>query len=114
MHNEMPGLVIHDHVLERYRVAGPAARDVGLALGHELIEGARAVAQGVYVMAPFKQPMNVVELLPELAELTGRAVAGRHRRFRAVERAAGRATPARRSRWARRRAGRRSSTRRSR
>ena len=66
MHNEMPGLVIPDHVLERYRVAGSAARDVGLALGHELIEGARTVAQGVYVMAPFKQPMNVVELLPEL------------------------------------------------
>ncbi len=66
MHNEMPGLVIPEHVLERYRVAGPAARDVGLALGHELIEGARAVAQGVYVMAPFKQPLNVVELLPEL------------------------------------------------
>jgi homocysteine S-methyltransferase len=68
MHNEMPGLVIPDHVLERYRVAGPAARDVGLALGHELIEGARTVAQGVYVMAPFKQPMNVVELLPELRD----------------------------------------------
>ena len=66
MHNEMPGLVIPEHVLERYRVAGPAARDVGVALGHELIEGARAVAQGVYVMAPFKQPLNVVELLPEL------------------------------------------------
>jgi methionine synthase / methylenetetrahydrofolate reductase(NADPH) len=66
MHNEMPGLVVPEHVLERYRVAGPAARDVGLALGHELIDGARAVAQGVYVMAPFKQPMNVVELLPEL------------------------------------------------
>ena len=68
MHNEMPGLVIPDHVLERYRSAGPAARDVGLALGHELIEGARTVAQGVYVMAPFKQPMNVVELLPELRQ----------------------------------------------
>jgi methionine synthase / methylenetetrahydrofolate reductase(NADPH) len=67
MHNEMPGLVIPDHVLERYRAAGPAARDVGLALGHELIEGARTVAQGIYVMAPFKQPMNVVELLPDLS-----------------------------------------------
>jgi len=66
MHNEMPGLVIPVHVLERYRRAGAAARDVGLALGHELIEGARSLAQGVYVMAPFKQPMNVVELLPEL------------------------------------------------
>jgi homocysteine S-methyltransferase len=65
MHNEMPGLVIPDHVLERYRVAGPAARDVGLALGNELIEGARSVAQGVYVMAPFRTPMSVVDLLPQ-------------------------------------------------
>jgi homocysteine S-methyltransferase len=68
MHNEMPGLVIPDHVLERYRVAGPAARDVGLALGNELIEGARSVAQGVYVMAPFRAPMSVVDLLPQPAQ----------------------------------------------
>jgi methionine synthase / methylenetetrahydrofolate reductase(NADPH) len=68
MHNEMPGLVIPDHVLERYRVAGPAARDVGLALGNELIEGARSVAQGVYVMAPFRTPMSVVDLLPQPAQ----------------------------------------------
>jgi hypothetical protein len=63
----MPGLVIPDHVLERYRVAGPAARDVGLALGTELIEGARSVAHGVYVMAPFRTPMSVVDLLPQPA-----------------------------------------------
>jgi methionine synthase I (cobalamin-dependent)/5,10-methylenetetrahydrofolate reductase len=68
MHNEMPGLVVPDHVLERYRVAGPAARDVGLALGNELIEGARSVAQGVYVMAPFRTPMSVVDLLPQPAQ----------------------------------------------
>jgi homocysteine S-methyltransferase len=68
MHNEMPGLVIPDHVLERYRVAGPAARDVGLALGNELIEGARSVAQGVYVMAPFRAPLSVVDLLPQPAQ----------------------------------------------
>ena len=68
MHNEMPGLVIPDHVLERYRVAGPAAREVGLALGNELIEGARSVAQGVYVMAPFRAPMSVVDLLPQPAQ----------------------------------------------
>ena len=101
MHNEMPGLVIPDHVLERYRVAGPAARDVGLALGHELIEGARAVAQGVYVMAPFKQPMNVVELLPELRSNRPRSRRSTPAPSRGRARA-GRATPARRSRWARR------------
>ena len=67
MHNEMPGLVVPEHVLERYRVAGPAASEVGLALGNELIEGARSVAQGVYVMAPFRTPMSVVDLLPQPA-----------------------------------------------
>jgi homocysteine S-methyltransferase len=64
VHNEVPGIVVPEHVQERYRAAGPAARDVGLALGQELIEGARAVAGGVYVVAPFRRPLDVVELLP--------------------------------------------------
>ena len=64
VHNEVPGIVVPEHVQERYRAAGPAARDVGLALGGELIEGARRLGHGVYVMAPFRQPLDVVELLP--------------------------------------------------
>ena len=64
MHNEAPGMVVPDEVQERYRRAGPAAREVGAQLGHELIEGARALAQGVYVVAPFRAPMNVVDFLP--------------------------------------------------
>jgi methionine synthase I (cobalamin-dependent)/5,10-methylenetetrahydrofolate reductase len=67
VHNETPGIVVPEHVQERYRAAGAGARDVGLALGQELIDGARGLAQGVYVMAPFRQPLNVVELLPEPA-----------------------------------------------
>jgi len=65
VHNETPGMVVPEHVQERYRAAGAGARDVGLALGQELIAGARELAHGVYVMAPFRQPLNVVELLPE-------------------------------------------------
>jgi methionine synthase I (cobalamin-dependent)/5,10-methylenetetrahydrofolate reductase len=64
VHNETPGIVVPEHVQQRYLRAGAGARDVGLALGLELIEGARNLAQGVYVMAPFRQPLNVVELLP--------------------------------------------------
>jgi methionine synthase / methylenetetrahydrofolate reductase (NADH) len=67
VHNEVPGIVVPEHVQERYRAAGPAAREVGLALGRELIEGARKVASGVYVVAPFRRPLDVVELLPEPA-----------------------------------------------
>ena len=67
VHNEVPGIVVPEHVQERYRAAGPAAREVGLALGEELIEGARALASGVYVVAPFRRPLDVVELLPKPA-----------------------------------------------
>jgi methionine synthase I (cobalamin-dependent)/5,10-methylenetetrahydrofolate reductase len=66
VHNETPGMVVPEHVQERYRRAGANAREVGGELGHELIDAAREVADGVYVMAPFRVPMNVVDFLPEL------------------------------------------------
>ncbi|MGH2998494.1 MAG: bifunctional homocysteine S-methyltransferase/methylenetetrahydrofolate reductase [Gaiellaceae bacterium] len=66
VHNETPGMVVPEHVQARYRRAGANAREVGGELGHELIAGAREVADGVYVMAPFRVPMNVVDFLPEL------------------------------------------------
>jgi homocysteine S-methyltransferase len=66
MHNEAPGMVVPEHVQERYRRAGPNAREVGGELGLELIAGARELASGVYVVAPFRQPMAVVDFLPEL------------------------------------------------
>jgi 5,10-methylenetetrahydrofolate reductase len=64
--NEVPGMVVPDHVQERYRRAGPPAREVGGELGLELIAGARKLASGVYVVAPFRQPLNVVDFLPAL------------------------------------------------
>jgi homocysteine S-methyltransferase len=67
MHNETPGMVVPEDVQERYRRAGPNAREVGGELGLELIDGARALAQGVYVVAPFRAPMNVVDFLPQPA-----------------------------------------------
>jgi hypothetical protein len=39
---------------------------VGGQLGLELIEGARELASGIYVVAPFRQPLNVVDFLPAL------------------------------------------------
>jgi homocysteine S-methyltransferase len=68
VHNETPGIVVPLDVQERYRRAGANAREVGGELGLELIEGARRLAHGVYVMAPFRAPMNVVDFLPQLAQ----------------------------------------------
>ncbi|HEY2355570.1 MAG TPA: bifunctional homocysteine S-methyltransferase/methylenetetrahydrofolate reductase [Gaiellaceae bacterium] len=65
IHNEVPGITVPESVQERYTAAGADAREVGRELGQELIARAREVANGVYVVAPFRQPLNVVELLPE-------------------------------------------------
>ncbi len=67
MHNETPGMVVPADVQERYRRAGSNAREVGGQLGLELIDGARSLAHGVYVVAPFRAPMNVVDFLPQPA-----------------------------------------------
>jgi homocysteine S-methyltransferase len=66
-HNETPGIVVPEHVQERYRTAGAEARRVGGELGLELLAGARELASGAYVVAPFRVPMNVVEFLPQPA-----------------------------------------------
>jgi len=65
MHNEAPGIVVPEHVQERYRRAGADARTVGGELGLELLGRARELAQGAYVIAPFRAPMNIVEFLPQ-------------------------------------------------
>jgi 5,10-methylenetetrahydrofolate reductase len=65
MHNEAPGIVVPEHVQERYRTAGVDARAVGGELGLELLARARELAQGAYVIAPFRAPMNIVDFLPQ-------------------------------------------------
>ncbi|HEV8461931.1 MAG TPA: bifunctional homocysteine S-methyltransferase/methylenetetrahydrofolate reductase [Gaiellaceae bacterium] len=63
VHNETPGIVVPEHVQERYRAAGADAAHVGTQLVRELIEQSRAVAQGVYVVAPFRRPLGVLDVL---------------------------------------------------
>jgi homocysteine S-methyltransferase len=63
VHNETPGIVVPEHVQERYRDAGPDAARVGVELARELIDGARAKAAGVYVVAPFRRPLGVLDVL---------------------------------------------------
>jgi homocysteine S-methyltransferase len=63
VHNETPGIVVPDHVQERYRRAGSSAAAEGAALARELIDGARDLAAGVYVVAPFRRPLGVLDVL---------------------------------------------------
>ena len=63
VHNEVPGMVVPDHVQEKLRAAGASAPEVGLAMARELIEECRSRAAGVYVVAPFRAPLGILDLL---------------------------------------------------
>ena len=63
VHNETPGIVVPPHVQERYRSAGAAAAEVGVELVQELVGGIRELAAGVYVVAPFRRPLGVLDVL---------------------------------------------------
>jgi methionine synthase / methylenetetrahydrofolate reductase(NADPH) len=63
LHNEVPGIVVPEHVQERLRAAGPNAGDVGLELAKELLQASRERAAGVYVIPPFRQPLAALDVL---------------------------------------------------
>jgi methionine synthase I (cobalamin-dependent)/5,10-methylenetetrahydrofolate reductase len=62
LHNEVPGIVVPEHVQARLRDAGANAGEVGLAIARELLEESRERAAGVYVIPPFRQPAAALEL----------------------------------------------------
>jgi homocysteine S-methyltransferase len=66
VHNETPGIVVPEHVQERYRAAGADAAGVGAELVRELVTQARELAAGIYVVAPFRRPLGVLDLLASL------------------------------------------------
>src|SRR4051794_11112497 len=63
LHNEVPGIVVPDRVLDALRDAGPGAAEVGTQIGRELLEASRDRAHGAYVVAPFRRPLGVLDLL---------------------------------------------------
>ena len=62
LHNEVPGIVVPEHVQARLRDAGSDAGDTGLAIAKELVEASREVAAGVYIIPPFRQPHAALDL----------------------------------------------------
>jgi methionine synthase / methylenetetrahydrofolate reductase(NADPH) len=63
LHNEVPGIVVPEHVQRRLEKAGANAGAEGLALAKELYAEAREKVAGVYIIPPFKQPEAALELL---------------------------------------------------
>jgi methionine synthase / methylenetetrahydrofolate reductase(NADPH) len=63
LHNEVPGIVVPDYVQQALLEAGPNAPDVGAKLADELVNQSRELAAGIYVVAPFRQPLGVLDFL---------------------------------------------------
>lgn len=63
LHNEVPGIVVPESLQRDLERAGPDAPSVGFAHARRLIADVRGHADGVYVMAPFRSPLSVLDLL---------------------------------------------------
>jgi homocysteine S-methyltransferase len=63
VHNEVPGIVVPEPIQEALRDAGPDAAAVGMQVARELYAEAREKAAGVYVVAPFKQPLGALGVI---------------------------------------------------
>jgi 5,10-methylenetetrahydrofolate reductase len=62
-HNELPGIIVPDDLQEALRDAGPDAAEVGMEHARGLLAAVRDRAAGVYLGAPFRRPLAVLELL---------------------------------------------------
>jgi methionine synthase / methylenetetrahydrofolate reductase (NADH) len=62
LHNEVPGIVVPEPLQRALQDAGADAAEVGFAHARRLIGEARRFA-GVYLVAPFRKPLRVLELL---------------------------------------------------
>jgi methionine synthase I (cobalamin-dependent)/5,10-methylenetetrahydrofolate reductase len=63
LHNEVPGISVPEPLQEALRDAGPDAAQLGMQHARELIEASRTHADGVYIVAPFRRPIAVLDLI---------------------------------------------------
>ena len=63
LHNELPGIIVPDAVQNALQDAGSDAAAVGFDQAREIIAGSRERAAGVCLVAPFRRPLRVLELL---------------------------------------------------
>ncbi len=65
LHHEVPGIAVPRSLLDAMGAAGPDAAKVGYERAVSLLRDAPTYAEGVYVIAPFKRPEQVIPLLDD-------------------------------------------------
>jgi len=64
LHNEVPGIIVPEALQNALQDAGANAAELGFAHARRLVEEARRFA-GVCLVAPFRRPLRVLELLAD-------------------------------------------------
>ncbi|MBI3872803.1 MAG: hypothetical protein HY304_06985 [candidate division Zixibacteria bacterium] len=70
MHNEVPGIVVPEDVLESMKAAGEQGADVGVAICRDLLEKARSLVDGVYLMPSFGRYETCLRVIEGFVELS--------------------------------------------
>jgi len=65
LHHEVPGIEVPEDLIAAMEAAGPDAARVGRERALTLFREAPVYANGVYLIAPFKKPENVIPLIDE-------------------------------------------------
>ena len=65
LHNEVPGIVVPEPMQQALLDAGAGAPKVGLELARRLREEAREKVAGYYAVAPFRQPLGILDFLAD-------------------------------------------------
>ncbi|HEX7123791.1 MAG TPA: bifunctional homocysteine S-methyltransferase/methylenetetrahydrofolate reductase, partial [Gemmatimonadaceae bacterium] len=68
LHNEVPGIRLTDEARERMRLAGSEGRREGVKLAQELVQEARALVHGIYIMPSFGRYEVAAEVLDVLED----------------------------------------------
>jgi len=68
LHHEVPGIDVPDDMIRDMEAAGAEAGQVGRERAITLFREAPAYADGVYLIAPFKKPENVIPLIDEAVD----------------------------------------------
>jgi methionine synthase / methylenetetrahydrofolate reductase(NADPH) len=63
LHNEVPGIAVPEQLQDQLQKAGPREAEVGFAHARELLAAVRDRAAGAYVVAPYRKPLSVLDLL---------------------------------------------------
>jgi len=63
LHNEVPGILVPQALQDALADAGADAAAVGMAHARELLQATRERCAGAYVVAPYRRPSSVLDLL---------------------------------------------------